>query len=95
MASYFVFFQSILGGTFVTFKGSLICKKNEATLIAFDRPPVDTVRMDSLLLRLQQWNCGHSFDHTDRNMELKGWIGDITALLVVEKEKLLRTTLFC
>ncbi len=84
-ASYFFFFQSILGGTFVIFEGSLICNKNEAALIAFEGPPVDMVRMDSLLLHLQEWNCGHSFDRTDRNMELKGRIGDMTAVLVVEK----------
>ncbi len=52
-ASFFFFFQSMLGGTFVIFEGSLICNENEAALIAFEVPLLDMVRMDSLPLRLQ------------------------------------------
>ena len=85
IVSYFFFFQSFLGATFVIIEGSLFCNKSQAALIAFEGPPVDMVRMDSLLLRLQEWNCGHTFKPADKNMELKGRIGDMTAVLVVEK----------
>ncbi len=85
IVGYFFHLQSFLGATFVIIEGSLICDKSGATLITYEGPPVDLIRMDSLLLRLQEWSCGHNFKPADRNMEVIGRIGDITAVLLIDK----------
>ncbi len=68
-------------------EGFLTCTKPQATLLAFEGPVVEITRVESLLARLQQWNCGHNLKATaDPNSELKGRIGDMTILFLVEKE---------
>ncbi len=84
---YVFFFQSFLGATSAIVEGSLSCNKSEAALIAYEGPLVSLVQMDSLLLRLQEWSCGHTFSPTERNMELKGRIGDMTIVLVINNRR--------
>ena len=82
----FVFyFQSFLGATIAIREGSLNCTKTQATLVAYEGPMVDMTRIASLLLRLQEWNCGHYMKATNRKEELKGRIGDMTILFHVDK----------
>ena len=82
------YFQSYLGATIAIREGSLTCTKTQATLVAYEGPMVDMTRVESLLVRLQEWNCGHYMKATNYDEELKGRIGDMTILLLVEKESI-------
>ncbi len=82
---YIFHFQSHLGDTLAVKEGSLSCTKTQATLVAYEGPLVDITRVDSLLVRLQEWNCGHNLNATNRKEELKGRIGDMSILFLVEK----------
>ena len=59
--------------------------KNEAILEAFEGPLVDLNLMKSLLVHLQEWTCGHTLNATDGDLELKGRIGDMIILSIVDK----------
>ncbi len=83
---FIFYFQSYLGRTIAVREGVLICTKTQATLVAFEGPFVDITRIDSLLVRLQEWNCGHHMKATNHKEELKGRIGDMTIVFLVEKE---------
>ena len=82
----FVFyFQSHLGKTIAIREGSLTCTKTKATLVAYEGPMVDMTRIESLLVHLQEWNCGHYMNASNCGEELKGRIGDMTILFLVDK----------
>ncbi len=82
---YIFHFQSHLGATLAVKEGSLACTKTQATLVAYEGPVVDITRVDFLLVRLQEWNCGHKLNAANRKAELQGRIGDMTILFLVEK----------
>ncbi len=86
---YIFYFQSYLGATIAVREGSLNCTKNQVTLVAYEGPMVDMTRIESLLVRLQEWNCGHHLNATNHEEELKGRIGDMTVLFLVDKESTL------
>ena len=83
---YIFHFQSYLGATTAVTEGSLICTKGQGTLVAYEGPTVDITQVDSLLVRLQEWNCGHFLNATNHEAELKGRVGDMTILFLVENE---------
>ncbi len=82
---YIFHFQSPLGETMVVKEGSLTCTKNQVTLVAFEGPMVAIAMVESLLARLQEWKCGHTLNATNHKAELKGRIGDMIILFLVEK----------
>ncbi len=83
----FVFyFQSHLGATIAIREGSLTCTKTHGSLVAYEGPIMDMKRIEYMLLRLQEWNCGHYMKAANREEELKGRIGDMTILFLVEKQ---------
>ena len=82
----FVFyFKSYIGRTIAVREGLLTCTKTQANLVAYEGPMVDMARIESLLVRLQEWNCGHYMNATNPEEELKGRIGDMTILFLVKK----------
>ncbi len=83
---YVLFVQSLLGATNAVTEGSLTCSNTQATLIAYEGPVVQLTRVDNVLVRLQEWACGYTFNATNRASELKGRIGDMTILFWVGKK---------
>ncbi len=84
---YIFHFQSYLGATLAVKEGSLTCTKSQARAVAYEGPLVDITRIDFLLVRLQEWDCEHNMNSTNRKTELKGRIGEMTLLFRVEKTR--------
>ncbi len=82
---YVLFIQFVLGATDAVKEGSLYCSNTEVTVIAYEGPVVELTKADDLLIRLQEWTCGHNLNATNRTTELAGRIGDMTILFWVEK----------
>ncbi len=82
---FIFYFRSFLGATIAIREGSLTCTNTQTTLVAYEGPMVDITRIESLLVRLQEWNCGHYMKATNGEEELKGRIGDMTILFIVDK----------
>lgn len=84
---YTVRIRSNLGSTFAIKEGLLVCTSDEVTLITYEGPAVELTMIDKLLLRLQIWNCGHIWNATNDTEELKGRIGEMMAVLYVNKRE--------
>ncbi len=84
---FLFYLQAYLGATIAIRKGSLNCNNTQASLVAYEGPMVDITRIESLLVRLQEWNCGHYMKAKNHEEELKGRIGDMTVLFLVDKAR--------
>ncbi len=62
--------------------------------MSYEGPIVDMTRIESLLVRLQEWNCGYYMKARNGEEELKGRIGDMTIVFLVEKESELSVSSF-
>ncbi len=83
-ALYMFWFGASLGGTPSIKSAIMDCTGTFSHAIAYDGPPVDLLLVDSLLVRLQEWPCGYAFNETGPSETLRGSIGDLTMLLVVD-----------
>ncbi len=81
---YVFSFGASLGGTPSIKSASLECNGTFTHVTAFNGPPVDLLIINSLLVQLQEWNCGYMFNETESSETLQGSIGDLTMLLVVD-----------
>ncbi len=81
---YMFWFGAFLGGTTSIRSAFLDCSGTFSHAIGYDGPPVDLLIIDSLLVRLEDWPCGYAFNDTGPSESLRGSIGDLTMLLVVD-----------
>ncbi len=80
---YFFRFQAFLGAIHSIVNGSLTCADNGAAfVVAYDGPLLDMTKLDSYLVRLQEWPCGYTQAVSEM---LQPSIGDLTLLLLVNK----------
>ncbi len=90
---YFFRFQVILGARHSIVNGSLQCKDDgAASLFAYDGPLLDMTKLDTYLIRLQEWHCGHTQTVSEK---LQPSIGDLTLLLLINKTYSSNYTLEC
>ncbi len=82
---YVMHLQAYLGATYVVEEGYLACSKPRVTLAVYDGPMVDITWIDSLLVRLEVWHCGHHVGAKNDKAKLKSRIGDLTLLILVKK----------
>ncbi len=85
---YSFFFHGYLGDTLAIKEGRLACRNStngDVTLVIYEGPLVELAMIEMLLPRLQKRQCGQSWNATNVTVEVMGRIGDLTAVLYVDK----------
>ena len=85
---YVIHVQTAFGVTISIYSGSFICERQQGKTLFYDGPPLDLMQMDTMVSRLDEWNCNVSgvpyFTESKNKTPVTASIGDLTLALILK-----------